>query len=55
MMFHAAGTTAIEEANPLAHCFRDVHVAAQSIVVSPLFFEQVGRVLLGLEPGTTMF
>jgi alkylation response protein AidB-like acyl-CoA dehydrogenase len=55
MMFHAAGTTAIEEASPLSHCFRDVHVAAQSIVVSPLFFEHVGRVLLGLEPGTTMF
>lgn len=54
MMFSAAGTSAIETANPLSHCLRDVHVAAQSFVVSPLFYEHAGRVLLDLEPGTTL-
>jgi hypothetical protein len=51
-MFAAGGTTSIEDASPLSHCFRDVHVVAQNINVLPLRYENVGRVLLGLEPGT---
>ncbi len=53
-MFHAGGTTAIADASPLSHCFRDVHVVAQNMNVLPLFYESVGRVLLGLDSGTPL-
>jgi alkylation response protein AidB-like acyl-CoA dehydrogenase len=52
LMFSAGGTTAIEDASPLSHCFRDVHVVAQNINVLPTFFEHAGRVLLDLDSGT---
>ena len=45
-----------ENAAPLIErAFRDVHTAAQHIVVSPARYIPAGRVLMGLDPGTTMF
>jgi alkylation response protein AidB-like acyl-CoA dehydrogenase len=54
LMFHAGGTSAIDEASPLSHCFRDIHVLAQNMNVVPRFYEHVGRTLLGLESGTPL-
>lgn len=49
-VFHAAGTNAVYEKNPLERYFRDVHVAVQHAVGRPEQFESAGKVLLGLRP-----
>ncbi|MGE3535988.1 MAG: hypothetical protein AB7N91_00980 [Candidatus Tectimicrobiota bacterium] len=54
LMFHAGGTSAIEDACALSHCFRDIHVLAQNMNVLPLFYESAGRVFLGLDSGTPL-
>ncbi len=54
-LHRALGTTVIFAGNRIERAFRDVHTAAQHIVVSPQRYISAGRVLLGLEPGTTMF
>jgi hypothetical protein len=52
LMFEVSGTTGIADASPLSQCFRDVHMVAQNIAVDAMNYEPVGRVLLGMEPGT---
>jgi alkylation response protein AidB-like acyl-CoA dehydrogenase len=54
LMYTAGGTTSIEDSFVLSRCFRDVHVIAQSVAVSPFYFEMAGRVFLGLEPGASL-
>jgi alkylation response protein AidB-like acyl-CoA dehydrogenase len=54
-LHRALGTNVIHEGNPIERALRDIHTAAQHIVVSPQRYIASGRVLLGLEPGTTMF
>ncbi|MEX0784443.1 MAG: acyl-CoA dehydrogenase family protein [Dehalococcoidia bacterium] len=54
-LHRALGTNAIFAGSPIERAFRDVHTAAQHIVVSPQRYISAGRVLMGLEPGTTMF
>jgi alkylation response protein AidB-like acyl-CoA dehydrogenase len=53
--YHAAGATAIFDANPFEQRFRDAHTIAQQLQGRQTHFETVGRVLLGLEPDTTAF
>jgi alkylation response protein AidB-like acyl-CoA dehydrogenase len=53
LMFGAGGTTAIEDASPLSRSFRDLHVVTNSVNLLPLQYELIGRVLLGMELGTT--
>ena len=53
--YHAAGATAIFEENPFERRFRDVHAVIQQYQGRQAHFETVGQVLLGLEPGSTMF
>jgi len=49
----AGGGTSIREDNRIERCWRDAHAAAQHFSVSEHNnLEPVGRVLLGLEPGT---
>lgn len=49
-VFHAAGTNAVYQALPLERCFRDIHVAVQHGAALPQYFEEAGKVLLGLRP-----
>lgn len=51
----AAGGSAIQESGRIARCFRDVHAATQHIGLNQNNYESAGRVLLGLDPGTTRF
>jgi alkylation response protein AidB-like acyl-CoA dehydrogenase len=55
LMFDAGGATSVYTSSPLERCFRDVHVKMRHIAVSPTSLELAGRVLLGLDPGTTRF
>jgi alkylation response protein AidB-like acyl-CoA dehydrogenase len=55
LMYNAAGGTAIFETGRLERCFRDVHATTQHIATSSSNYETGGRVLLGLDPGTSRF
>ena len=50
LVFHAAGTNAIYERNPLERYFRDIHVALQHGAGLPAHMEAAGKALLGLRP-----
>jgi alkylation response protein AidB-like acyl-CoA dehydrogenase len=54
-LHRALGTAVIFAGSEIERAFRDVHTAAQHLVVSPQRYISAGRVLMGLEPGTTMF
>ena len=53
--YHAAGATAIFEANLFERRFRDIHTVVQQYQGRQAHFETVGQVLLGLEPEGAMF
>ncbi len=55
LMFEAGGATSVYESSPLERCLRDVRAALQHIAISPSSIELSGRVLLGLDCGTTRF
>ncbi len=48
-MFTAAGSRAIFTASPLEQYFRDVHTASAHVQATPAFYQETGRVFLGLE------
>src|SRR5262245_3761709 len=50
LVFHAAGTNAVYERNPLERHFRDIHVAVQHAAGLPAHMEAAGKALLGLRP-----
>jgi alkylation response protein AidB-like acyl-CoA dehydrogenase len=52
MAYHAAGSTAIFEANPFERRFRDIHTVSQQVQGRQEHFETVGQHLLGLDPDT---
>ena len=54
-LYHAAGATAIFDANPFERRFRDVNTVSQQYQGRQAHFETVGQVLLGLGPESTMF
>ena len=54
-VYHAAGASAIFEANPLERRMRDIHAGTQQGQGRPIHFETVGQVLLGLPPEGRMF
>jgi hypothetical protein len=55
-MYGAGGTTSIEEDFPLSRLFRDVHVIAQHVTVLPIYYELIGKAMLGVEmDGTRPF
>jgi len=55
LVHSTAGGSAIQETGPIARCFRDIHAATQHIGLNATGFELAGRVLLGLDPGTSRF
>ncbi len=55
LMYEAGGASSIYESNPLARCFRDVHTLTQHYQITPPHYETLGRIMLGMEPGTTFF
>jgi alkylation response protein AidB-like acyl-CoA dehydrogenase len=55
LMYHTGGGSSLYAANPLDRLFRDIHTINQHVVVAPKTYEQSGRVLLGLDPGTAFF
>ena len=54
-LYHAAGATAIFEAQPFERRFRDINTIAQQMQGAQRHFETVGGILLGLDPDATMF
>jgi len=54
-LYHAAGATAIFDAEPFERRFRDINTIAQQMQGAQRHFETVGGILLGLEPDATMF
>ncbi|HEX5453718.1 MAG TPA: acyl-CoA dehydrogenase family protein [Stellaceae bacterium] len=54
-VYHAAGASAIFEANPLERRMRDIHAGTQQGQGRPIHFETVGQMLMGLPPEGRMF
>jgi alkylation response protein AidB-like acyl-CoA dehydrogenase len=52
--YRLGGGQANYERSVLQRCFRDVNAVTQHFVVAPNNFETVGRVMMGLDPGTFM-
>jgi indole-3-acetate monooxygenase len=50
LTFHAAGTNAVYEKNPLERHFRNIHVAVQHAAGLQAHMEVAGKALLGLRP-----
>jgi alkylation response protein AidB-like acyl-CoA dehydrogenase len=50
--FTWAGGSSVYESSVLPRCWRDAHVAAQHLMVSPRLYETLGRAMLGLEVDT---
>ena len=48
----AAGMNSAQTSCPIERCWRDVHTATQHVLMNTSRFEVVGRVLLGLDPGS---
>jgi alkylation response protein AidB-like acyl-CoA dehydrogenase len=54
LLYDAAGLTAGSVDCPIERCWRDVHVARQHIALASTRFEVVGRVCLGMPPGSPL-
>jgi alkylation response protein AidB-like acyl-CoA dehydrogenase len=54
-VYHAAGSGAIFENNPLERRMRDIHAGTQQGQGRPVHFETVGQMLMGLPPQGRMF
>ena len=55
MMYNLAGGSSIYDISPLQRQFREVHVATQHFMVSPMIAETAGRLYLGLPTMTAGF
>ena len=53
LMYAAGGATSIYAESRLDRCLRDAHTAAAHVWVAPDTYELAGRLLLGLDPGST--
>jgi alkylation response protein AidB-like acyl-CoA dehydrogenase len=53
LLYHLAGATAIYAQSRLDRCLRDIHTAGAHVWVAPDTYELAGRLLLGLDPGST--
>jgi indole-3-acetate monooxygenase len=48
----AAGMNSAQSSCPIERCWRDAHTASQHVLMNSARFEVIGRVLLGLDPGS---
>jgi alkylation response protein AidB-like acyl-CoA dehydrogenase len=55
LVFHAAGTAAIQQSGVLDRCMRDILTANQHLVASPRSYQTAGKVLLGFEADDPSF
>ena len=52
LLHDAAGMNAVARDSVLDRCWRDVHTITQHVILTSARFENAGRVLLGLDPGS---
>ena len=51
LMYQHGGSTSFKSESRLAQCWRDLHVVAQTVTLSPEWYPHGGRVYLGMVPG----
>jgi alkylation response protein AidB-like acyl-CoA dehydrogenase len=54
LVYNLGGATSIYASSRLDRCLRDIHTAAAHVWVAPDTYELAGRLLLGLDPGSTI-
>jgi alkylation response protein AidB-like acyl-CoA dehydrogenase len=54
LLYDAAGLTAASQQCAIERCWRDVHTTRQHITLATTRYEVVGRVYLGLDPGSPL-
>jgi uncharacterized OsmC-like protein len=54
LVHEASGMNAVQTGCDITRCWRDVHTITQHVVLAPTRYEVVGRVMLGLEPGSPL-
>ncbi len=55
LAYQTAGGSALYDSNRFERCFRDIHAATQHIGLTTNNYELAGRVLFGVDPGTSRF
>ena len=51
LVYRHGGSTSFKRESRLAECWRDLHVVAQTVTISPEWYPIGGRVLLGMDAG----
>jgi alkylation response protein AidB-like acyl-CoA dehydrogenase len=51
LVYRLGGSTSFKRGSRLAECWRDLHVVAQTVTISPEWYPIGGRVLLGMDAG----
>jgi alkylation response protein AidB-like acyl-CoA dehydrogenase len=54
LVHEASGMNAVQASSDIARCWRDVHTITQHVILAPSRYEVVGRIMLGLEPGSPL-
>ncbi len=54
VVYRLAGSSAIFQPSELERCWRDVHTAAQHMLVQDSCWETAGRVLFGMDPASPL-
>ncbi|MGO9846689.1 MAG: hypothetical protein ACLPKT_08850 [Methylocella sp.] len=55
LLIRRQGGSALYDSNRFERCFRDIHAATQHIGLTTNNYELAGRVLFGVDPGTSRF
>jgi len=54
-MYAAAGSSALYIDSPIERAHRDIHAVMQHVALQPLWLEEAGRVMFGLDPVNPLF
>ena len=52
LVHDAAGMSAVQTSCAIERCWRDLHTLSQHVILATTRYEVVGRILLGLDPGS---